>query len=54
MKILNQQLHCLKIVSTPIYKDKQSLSSKTCFCSMLGGLLPLKVLKNVTNHMFLV
>jgi hypothetical protein len=36
MKILNQQLHCLKILSTLVHKVSQFLSSKTCFCSNLG------------------
>jgi hypothetical protein len=33
MKILDQQLHGLKIISTPVHKVNKSLSSKTCFCS---------------------
>jgi hypothetical protein len=33
MKVVNQQLHCLKILSAPVHEVKQSLSSKTCFCS---------------------
>jgi hypothetical protein len=33
MKIINQQLHCLKILSTPVHKVKQFLPTKACFCS---------------------
>jgi hypothetical protein len=33
MKIFDQQLHCLNILSTPVHKVKQNLSSKTCFWS---------------------
>jgi hypothetical protein len=45
MKILNQQLPCLKILSTPVHKVRQFLSSKTCFCSNLG-----KIKKDTKNR----
>jgi hypothetical protein len=45
LKIINQHLHCLKILSTPVHKVRQFVSSKIVFFSNLG-----KIKKDTKNR----